>query len=90
MRSIDDPSDPASWLTQRDVDGSLTADLEGLDALEDGGIDYIDEARLLQLRLERSGIDATFTTVPGDHTDAVGPTNDATLIPAALEATGVG
>ncbi len=89
-RWIDDPSDPASWLTQRDADGSLTADLEGLDALEDGGIDYIDEARLLQLRLEAAGIDATYTTLSGDHSDAVGPTNDAILIPAALEATGAG
>lgn len=90
VRAIGDPTDPTSWLAQRDGDGSLTADLESLGALDDGQVDYIDEARLLQLRLERSGLDATFTTVPGDHTDAVGPTSDATLIPAALEATGAG
>ncbi len=88
VRSIADATDPTSWLAQRDGDGSLTADLESLGALEDGQIDYIDEAELLQLRLEGAGIDATFTTASGDHSDTVGAVNDAILIPAALEATG--
>lgn len=90
VRSIDDPTDPGGWLAQRDADGSLTADLERLGALDDGQIDYIDEAELLQLRLEGAGIDATFTTASGDHSDTVGAVNDAILIPAALEATGSG
>jgi acetyl esterase/lipase len=90
VRSIGDPTDPTSWLAERDADGSLITELEGLGALEDGQVDYIDQAMLLQLRLERAGVDATFNTVPGDHTDAVCPTNDATLIVATHEATGAG
>lgn len=88
VRPIDDPSDPASWLAERDVDGTLVADLQGLGALDDGTVDHRDEAMLLQFRLDRAGIDADLTTLTGDHSTVVGRADDQAMIEAALEATG--
>jgi len=66
-RSFDDPSDEHGWLAQRDPDGTIRADLDGLGALDDGVIDYIDAGLLLATRLQQQGIDATFDVLPGGH-----------------------
>lgn len=46
----------SGWLAQRDPDGSIRADLDQLNQLEDGTISNSDAARLLELRLATAGI----------------------------------
>lgn len=55
-RPIGDLSDESGWLAQRDPDGSIRADLDQLNQLEDGTISNSDAARLLELRLATAGI----------------------------------
>lgn len=66
-RSFEDPWDESGWLALRDPDGSLRRDLERLGRLDDGSIDYVDSARLLELRLSTGGIDVTLDEYPGAH-----------------------
>ena len=66
-RSFEDPWDESGWLAVRDPDGSIRRDLERLGRLDDGSIDYVDSARLLELRLSTGGIDVTLDEYPGGH-----------------------
>ncbi|MDH5505509.1 MAG: hypothetical protein OEY98_15955, partial [Acidimicrobiia bacterium] len=67
-REIGDPSDESGWLALRDPDGSIRADLERLNQLEDGIISNVDSAQLLALRLTEAGFEATVDEYPGGHT----------------------
>lgn len=67
-RGIGAPSDEPQWLTMRDPDGSIRADLERLNQLEDGVISNVDAAQLLVLRLTEAGFEATVDEYPGGHT----------------------
>jgi acetyl esterase/lipase len=67
-RPISDPSDASGWLAQRDPDGSIRADLDRLNQLDDGVMSYIDAGQLLQLRLAEAGIEVTLDEYPGGHT----------------------
>ncbi len=64
-RPIEDGSD---WLSSRDADGSIRADLDELGMLDDGIISNRDAARLLELRLTDAGLDVTLDEYPGAHT----------------------
>jgi acetyl esterase/lipase len=64
-RPIEDGSD---WLSSRDADGSIRADLDELGMLDDGIISNRDAARLLALRLTDAGLDVTLDEYPGAHT----------------------
>jgi len=66
-RPIDDPADQAGWLAQRDPDGSIRADLDRVGAFDDDVIDYLDGARLLELRLAEAGFEVSFDRHPGGH-----------------------
>ena len=66
-RSFEDPWDESGWLAVRDPDGSIRRDLERLGRLDDGSIDYVDSARLLELRLSTGRIDVTLDEYPGGH-----------------------
>lgn len=66
-RSVDETRDESDWLAQRDPDGTIRADLDELDELDDGIISYIDHGLLLTTRLQHAGIDATFDLIPGGH-----------------------
>jgi len=67
-RGIGDPTDESGWLAMRDPDGSIRADLERLNQLEDGIISNVDAAQLLVLRLTEAGFEATVDEYPGGHT----------------------
>ena len=67
-RSFGDPSDGDGWFAQRDPDGTIREDLDELDELDDGVINYIDEGLLLATRLQQAGIETTFDILPGGHT----------------------
>ncbi len=67
-RPFEDPSDESGWLALRDPDGSIRADLERLNQLEDGIISNIDAAQLLALRLTEAGFEANVDEYPGGHT----------------------
>jgi acetyl esterase/lipase len=67
-RTISDPSDASGWLAQRDPDGSIRADLDRLNQLEDGVMSFIDAGQLLRLRLAEAGIEVTLDQYPGGHT----------------------
>lgn len=67
-RGIGDPSDESGWLALRDPDGSIRADLERLNQLEDGIISNVDAAQLLELRLSEAGFEVTLDEYPGGHT----------------------
>ena len=64
-RPIEDGSD---WLSLRDPDGSIRADLDELGMLDDGMISNRDASRLLEQRLTDAGLDVTLDEYPGAHT----------------------
>ena len=64
-RPIEDGSD---WLSLRDPDGSIRADLDELGMLDDGVISNRDASRLLEKRLTDAGLDVTLDEYPGAHT----------------------
>jgi acetyl esterase/lipase len=66
-RPIGDPTDETGWLWQRDRDGSIYADLDRLDQIEDGVFSYIDSGEVMALRLSAAGIDVTLDEYPGCH-----------------------
>lgn len=66
-RDVDDSDNP-TWLTERDPTGSIRSDLERLDQLDDGVVDYVDAAQLLELRLREAGVDVQLEILPGGHT----------------------
>jgi len=67
-RTTGDPSDPTGWLAERDPGGSLRADLDRLQQLEDRVITFVDAGQLLELRLTEAGVDVTLDEYPGGHT----------------------
>ena len=67
-RTFSDPSDETGWLALRDPDGSIRADLDRLDQLDDRTITVIDAGQLLELRLSEAGITVTLDEYPGGHT----------------------
>ena len=64
--ALDDPA-TSDFLVSRDPDGSIRADLERLDQLEDGSISYVDAGQLLDLRLSEAGFESNLTIFPGGH-----------------------
>jgi hypothetical protein len=68
-RPIDDPANPG-WFDQRDPDGSIRADLQGLGRIEDGRVTIIDAGELMKLRLSEAGLDVRLDSFPGGHTTA--------------------
>lgn len=67
-RTTGDVSDESGWLALRDPSGSIRDDLEQLDQLGDGTLNYTDTGRLMELRLAEAGIDVTLDEYPGGHT----------------------
>lgn len=67
-RAISEASDESGWFAQRDPDGSIRADLDRLNQLDDGIISFIDAGQLLELRLSEAGIEVTLDEYPGGHT----------------------
>ena len=67
-RAIGELPDESGWLALRDPDGSIRADLERLNQLEDGIISNVDSAELLALRLTEAGFEANVDEYPGGHT----------------------
>lgn len=67
-RTISDPSDASGWLAERDPDGSIRADLDRLNQLDDGVMSFIDAGQLLELRLAEAGIEVTLDQYSGGHT----------------------
>lgn len=64
LRSIDDES---GWFASRDADGSIRADLDRLDQLEDGILSYVDTGQLLHLRMAKAGFAVSLDEYPGGH-----------------------
>jgi len=67
-RVLDSAAGADDWLTPRDPDGSIRSDLDRLGELDDGIIDYLASARLLELRLAEAGLDVDLDVYPGGHT----------------------
>jgi len=67
-RVIDMSADGPDWLTDRDPDGSIRSELRAVGALDDGSIDYLDNATLLDARAAAAGIDVELVVHPGGHT----------------------
>ena len=67
-RAIEGLDDESGWFALRDPDGSIRADLERLDQLEDGFLTYIDAGQLLDLRLSEGDVTVTLDEYPGSHT----------------------
>lgn len=67
-RAIDPAADGDDWLSARDPDGSIRADLRLLGALDDDRIDYLDNSQLLTQRAAQAGVDTELVVFPGGHT----------------------
>ena len=67
-RALPAGSEESDWLSVRDSDGSIRADLVAAGLLDDGIVDYGDQAELFALRLERAGADVSLVEYPGGHT----------------------
>jgi acetyl esterase/lipase len=65
-RPVDDPTAP-DWFGARDPTGSLLRDLLRLDRLDDGIVDYVDAALLIESRLREAGLDTDVQIFPGGH-----------------------
>ena len=57
----------SGWMDQRDPDGSIRSDLEGLGLLDDGEVSTGDEGQLLALRMREAGLDVVIDEFPGGH-----------------------
>jgi hypothetical protein len=66
-RAIEDSPPPESWVWSRDTTGTLVEDLQALRALDDGIVDFYDNALLLEQRMLDEGIVVTTVQYPGDH-----------------------
>jgi hypothetical protein len=67
-RSLDPNGGEVDWLTARDGDGSIRSDLGEMGALDDGAVDYVDSAALLERRAAAAGFDVDLEIFPGGHT----------------------
>jgi hypothetical protein len=65
-RPLDDPAAP-DWIDDRDPGGSIRSDLDWLGLLDDAVVDYVDNARFIELRLRESGFDTQLEVFPGGH-----------------------
>ena len=63
---LDDPAAPG-WLAERDPDGAIRRDLDALGRLDDGIVDYVDAAHLIDLRLREAGVGTELEILPGGH-----------------------
>lgn len=66
-RAIDYPVPSESWIHARNATGDLIVDLELVDAFEDGKIDWMDNALLMELRMSEAGIEVFHESVGGSH-----------------------
>ena len=66
-RAIDNPPGPDSWVWPRDTASPFVADLERLGALDDGLVDWADNADLMADRMRDAGVDVTNDTFPVPH-----------------------
>ena len=66
-RPLADPAAPG-WFADRDPDGTIESDLDGLGRLDDGIVDYVDAAQFIDLRLREAGVDSRLEVLPGGHT----------------------
>ena len=67
-RLLDVNAGEVDWLTARDGDGSIRSELAEIGALDDGSIDYVDSAALLERRAAAAGFDVELEIFPGGHT----------------------
>ncbi len=65
--AIEDPPQADSWVWLRDTTGTLVDDLRAVGALDDGTVDFYDNALLLERRMLDRGIVVTTVRYPGDH-----------------------
>lgn len=61
-----------SWISLRNTTGTLLDELASIDAFDDEWIDWVDCARLMEMRMQQSGINVRHEEVGGGH--IYGPT----------------
>ena len=64
-RAIGEPSNESGWLALRDPDGSIRADLERLNQLEDGIISNVDAAPIARTSIDGSRVRGNRRRIPG-------------------------
>jgi hypothetical protein len=66
-RAIENPPGPESWIWPRDGASPSMDDFMTLGALDDGTVDWADNANLMELRMQQSGIDVRNEVFPIPH-----------------------
>ncbi len=66
-RGVEYPVPAESWIIARNATGTLVDDLEAVGAFDDGKIDWMDNALLMERRLSETGIEVLHESVGGGH-----------------------
>jgi hypothetical protein len=66
-RSVENPPDPDSWIWLREAATPVVDDLTSLGALDDGRIDWSDNALLMEQRMQQAGVSVQNATYDIGH-----------------------
>lgn len=66
-RSVENPPGDDSWLWLREAATPFVEDFIALGALDDGRVDWADNARLMEYRMQQAGVDVQNVTYDIGH-----------------------